>query len=406
MYIRLKTQLFAYLLFVSQLALAAIPTTIQYQGFLTDDTGVPVDGTVDIISSLYLNAVGGDEEWSESHSSVTVNNGIFSIELGSNNPFPANFFDEPLYLGIKVGTDPYMTPRLKLTASPYAMSAENLVACVSGETNCSGTCADLSFDLSNCGSCGTICHSGTQQCIVGTCVCSAGLGNCDANAANGCETNVQTDNNNCGFCGVVCSGGTSCDSGLCCAAGETNCNSTCTDTSTNVSHCGACNNACNNTVCNAGICDTSSCNTGFSDCNLNPADGCEVNIDSDASHCGACNNSCNGSSVCTASVCSVTCDDSILNQDETDTDCGGATCTACAAGQNCFFGSDCLSGSCDAGTSTCNAATCSDGLLNQDETDVDCGGSICSGCSNGDACILNSDCVSNSCASNVCVPPA
>ena len=41
--------------------------------------------------------------------------------------------------------------------------------------------------------------------------------------------------------------------------------------------------------------------------------------------------------------------------------------------------------------------SCQDGLLNQDETDTDCGGSHCSKCENGYRCNTNSDCASGYC---------
>lgn len=46
--------------------------------------------------------------------------------------------------------------------------------------------------------------------------------------------------------------------------------------------------------------------------------------------------------------------------------------------------------------------TCSDGIKNQDETDIDCGG-ICRACKNGQDCNINDDCKSNSCENRVCV---
>ncbi len=66
-----------------------------------------------------------------------------------------------------------------------------------------------------------------------------------------------------------------------------------------------------------------------------------------------------------------TCTDGILNQDETDVDCGGV-CEACVV---------------------IPEATCSDGILNQDETDIDCGG-VCEACVVAPTCtdgILNQD---------------
>ncbi|UCH12780.1 MAG: hypothetical protein JSW18_02220 [Candidatus Omnitrophota bacterium] len=48
---------------------------------------------------------------------------------------------------------------------------------------------------------------------------------------------------------------------------------------------------------------------------------------------------------------------------------------------------------------------CSDGIKNQDETDIDCGGS-CDPCANGKACSTDDDCV-NKCSTNkVCYTPA
>ncbi|MFH0711510.1 MAG: LamG-like jellyroll fold domain-containing protein [archaeon] len=47
--------------------------------------------------------------------------------------------------------------------------------------------------------------------------------------------------------------------------------------------------------------------------------------------------------------------------------------------------------------------TCSDGIKNQDETDVDCGGTKCSKCSNDKICTLNTDCTSNTCTNGKCI---
>ncbi len=58
------------------------------------------------------------------------------------------------------------------------------------------------------------------------------------------------------------------------------------------------------------------------------------------------------------------------------------------------------------GTGTfCSTASCTDGIKNQDETDIDCGGTKCSKCSNGKACVINSDCSSNQCTGGKCMAP-
>jgi len=84
-----------------------------------------------------------------------------------------------------------------------------------------------------------------------------------------------------------------------------------------------------------------------------------------------------------------TCEDGIQNQGETGIDCGGP-CTACGLVANCFdgiknqneTGIDC-GGVCPA----CPDESCFDGIQNQDETGVDCGGS-CSPCGT----TMNPDC--------------
>ncbi len=46
---------------------------------------------------------------------------------------------------------------------------------------------------------------------------------------------------------------------------------------------------------------------------------------------------------------------------------------------------------------------CSDGIRNQDESGIDCGGTICSTrCGSGIGCNINNDCISGSCINNVC----
>ena len=47
-------------------------------------------------------------------------------------------------------------------------------------------------------------------------------------------------------------------------------------------------------------------------------------------------------------------------------------------------------------------STCSDGIKNGNETDIDCGGS-CPSCEDGKSCLQNSDCSSNTCYNSVCI---
>lgn len=95
---------------------------------------------------------------------------------------------------------------------------------------------------------------------------------------------------------------------VCPASASTCCSGSCKDLGTDVSNCGSCGTACPvppNTIasCSGGKCDFT-CKTGFANCNGDPSDGCETNINTDANNCGACKNVCGGSSTCQSGQCS------------------------------------------------------------------------------------------------------
>jgi hypothetical protein len=98
------------------------------------------------------------------------------------------------------------------------------------------------------------------------------------------------------------------------------------------------------------------------------------------------------------------CDDGLKNQNETDIDCGGP-CDECPEGKECEEDADCKSGlECEDGVCS-EADTCSNNQLDPGETDVDCGG-ICAFkgklCAIGEVCEYNVDCESLSCVDGRC----
>jgi hypothetical protein len=97
------------------------------------------------------------------------------------------------------------------------------------------------------------------------------------------------------------------------------------------------------------------------------------------------------------------CSDGIVNQDESDVDCGGVCGATCTPGQNCNDDSHCTSNDCDG---TCQPfPTCVDATQNGEETDVDCGGTECDPCDDGEMCLVDADCTSGACNSEgICVP--
>ncbi len=95
------------------------------------------------------------------------------------------------------------------------------------------------------------------------------------------------------------------------------------------------------------------------------------------------------------------CTDGIKNGTETDIDCGSACEVKCSAGKACSAMGDCAAPLL-CGSGVCVAPSCMDQVKNQDETDIDCGGAACAKCGTGGACSVNSDCATNTCDNGKC----
>ena len=102
---------------------AAPPTTLNYQGALTNTSGTPVSATLSMTLRLYSAATGGVPLYVETQS-VAVTNGNFNVQLGAVTPLSLPF-DVPYFLGVTVGADAEMTPRQPLASSGYAFRASS-----------------------------------------------------------------------------------------------------------------------------------------------------------------------------------------------------------------------------------------------------------------------------------------
>ena len=240
----------------------------------------------------------------------------------------------------------------------------------------------------------------TSQCLNQLCslTCNPGFADCDRNEANGCETNVFNDRGNCGACGSVCPTGDNCMAGSCINPVHATCtdgikNGQETDVDCGGPQCPACqtgkaclvngdcvSNACMANVCqpiapcscslphanaqctNNGPCTIVSCDAGYADCNRLATDGCETLVATDVNNCGACGTACLPGDSCTAGTCvspmTPTCTDGIKNGQETDVDCGGPQCPACQTGKACLVNGDCVSNACMANVCQPVACTC------------------------------------------------
>ena len=114
---------------MSQKANASINPHINFQGKLTNPDGTNVaTSSYSIVFSIYTVASGGAAVWTETQPTVSVADGIFRVSLGDFTALPGSvdFNSSSLYLGITVNTDSEMTPRVQLTASPYAFNSDLL----------------------------------------------------------------------------------------------------------------------------------------------------------------------------------------------------------------------------------------------------------------------------------------
>ena len=270
------------------------------------------------------------------------------------------------------------------------------LTCQSGLTNCSGTCVNLQTDVYNCGKCAGLCQAG-YLCTSGACAltCQSGLTDC-----SGTCVNLQTDVYNCGTCATTCKAGYLCASGACtltCQSGYTDCGGVCINTATNTKHCGACNSACTfGEACASGKC-VSSCGNKT----IDPGEQCDGALlgGKTCKSLGFISGtlSCSTSCALDISAC-LRCGDGVINGNEQcdGKQLGGKTCKTqgydggtLACGKSCAFD-----------VAACHK--CTDKLKNGDETDVDCGGSVCSGCAEGKVCKLSTDCQSQLCDGGKC----
>ncbi len=308
--------------------------------------------------------------------------------------------------------DPTCDPSTKVCGLTAHMKGD---AC---NNNKPGVCDDA-LDCVECND-GADCSS-TQACVNEACVDSCGTGTKDGDETDqdcGGHCNACDDNKHCGD-------GTDCKSHVC---KNTVCQQpACNDTQQNgnetdvdcggATTCARCadtrkcladtdcltNHKCSNNKCydpctdntKDGVETDKDCGGNICSKRCTAGQGCLADSDCDAAsgHCG------------TDNKCHTQCTDGKKDNDETDQDCGGATCpNKCANTKGCAKDTDCTSGFCNTTTNKCAAPTCPDGFQNEGETDLDCGGTNCmTKCADGKKCGANSDCSSGVCTGNKCI---
>ncbi|MEZ4408969.1 MAG: hypothetical protein R3A52_21230 [Polyangiales bacterium] len=284
--------------------------------------------------------------------------------------------------------------------------------CPPGYTDCAGACVSLQTDESNCGACGRRCDAATGLCVAGTCQvggCPAVRQNCDRDPSNGCEVDLSTDLH-CGGCGWACAparGRGACAAGVCalaaCDPGYSDCDHDASNgcevaLATDADHCGACGARCAlpNAVaaCVGGACAIARCDGASLDCDGVSANGCEVDPGSDPDHCGACGRACpspsGASGVCALGACTVrcaagraSCDGNLANGCEVDLSTDARHCGAC--GTACAYphaSGVCAAGRCGFGRCDATWGNCDGNVGNGCEVDTTRTANHCGACGN------------------------
>lgn len=108
------------------LAASAVPVQLTHQGRLLDAAGGPINGAQTIAIGLYASLEATEPVWSESFAQTRLDDGYFSLTLGSDeagNPLDHTLLDQAGFVGVRVDALELGT-RQRLTSVPRAAQAE------------------------------------------------------------------------------------------------------------------------------------------------------------------------------------------------------------------------------------------------------------------------------------------
>jgi hypothetical protein len=107
-------------------ARAEVPTLIPVVGVFADADDAPLEGSYQVVFTLYSAQTGGMTLWGETQQ-VTFTDGLFRVYLGSTSVDGMDITDfidnDSVWLGVKVGADGEMN-RVRLASVPWAFEAE------------------------------------------------------------------------------------------------------------------------------------------------------------------------------------------------------------------------------------------------------------------------------------------
>ena len=131
------------------------PAYVPVHGYLTDESGVPLDGPVMLTLSLYgrreddASDVAGSAPFHTEQQTVEVSQGEFIAYLGDGAPLDLTEFasknEGEVFLGLQVGTDSELMPRLQFGSAPFSGFAQH---CGDAQTLGGSTLDEIQSSLS------------------------------------------------------------------------------------------------------------------------------------------------------------------------------------------------------------------------------------------------------------------
>jgi len=109
-------------------AFGSVPARLEYQGYLTDAVGTPIDcqscdTPYTFKFSIFDEQADGTLLWSEVHAGTDVVQGVFRVELGLGESLDAELLEDNRWLEIQINDQPPLVPRQRIISVPYALRA-------------------------------------------------------------------------------------------------------------------------------------------------------------------------------------------------------------------------------------------------------------------------------------------
>src|SRR3989339_367632 len=129
-----------FLLFMVSVVFSSVPTKLSYQGILKNSSGSALTGSYNMRFSITSDSAGNSVVWGpESHDSVSVASGIFSVMLGETTALtPSVFSNDTRYIKVEVATPSdstnyeTMSPLTQVLSVGYALRAATAESVVDG----------------------------------------------------------------------------------------------------------------------------------------------------------------------------------------------------------------------------------------------------------------------------------